>query len=113
VLVAAASTVVLLATGTARRTLDAVNSGLATTGALAFGPSLSGDSGAPADGATDILLVGTDSRTDAQGKALTTGELAMLRAGEVAATNTDTIVVVRIPTTADPPRPSRFRATPT
>jgi LCP family protein required for cell wall assembly len=97
VLVAAASTVVLLATGTAWRTLDAVNSGLATTGALAFGPSLSGDSGAPADGATDILLVGTDSRTDAQGKALTTGELAMLRAGEVAATNTDTIVLVRIP----------------
>ena len=94
---AAASTVVLLATGTAWRTLDAVNSGLATTGALAFGPSLSGDSGAPADGATDILLVGTDSRTDAQGKALTTGELAMLRAGEVAATNTDTIVLVRIP----------------
>jgi len=91
------SILVLVTTGTAWRTLDSLTSNLATTGALDFGPSLSGDSGAPADGATDILLVGTDSRADAQGKPLTPTELALLRAGDVATTNTDTIILVRIP----------------
>jgi len=91
------SILVLVTTGTAWRTLDSLTSNLATTGALDFGPSLSGDSGAPADGATDILLVGTDSRADAQGKPLTPTELALLRAGDVATTNTDRIILVRIP----------------
>jgi LCP family protein required for cell wall assembly len=59
-----------------------------------FAPSLGhgGD-----DGAIDILLVGMDSRTDAHGNPLSAQELASLRAGDETATNTDTIILVRIP----------------
>src|ERR1700716_4131657 len=49
------------------------------------------------DGATDILLVGLDSRTDAHGNPLSAEELATLRAGDDESTNTDTIILVRIP----------------
>ena len=49
------------------------------------------------DGAIDILLVGLDSRTDAHGNALSPEELATLRAGDEEATNTDTIILIRIP----------------
>ncbi|ORB67040.1 LCP family protein [Mycolicibacterium tusciae] len=49
------------------------------------------------DGAIDILLVGVDSRTDAHGNPLSQEELATLRAGDDEATNTDTIILVRIP----------------
>jgi LCP family protein required for cell wall assembly len=49
------------------------------------------------DGAIDILLVGVDSRTDAHGNPLSEEELATLRAGDDEATNTDTIILVRIP----------------
>src|SRR5689334_23621320 len=50
-----------------------------------------------ADGAIDILLVGLDSRTDAHGNPLSAEELATLRVGDDVATNTDTIILVRIP----------------
>ncbi|HEY9305805.1 MAG TPA: LCP family protein [Mycobacterium sp.] len=59
-----------------------------------FAPSL-GQGGD--DGAIDILLVGMDSRTDAHGNPLSAQELAALRAGDETATNTDTIILVRIP----------------
>jgi LCP family protein required for cell wall assembly len=49
------------------------------------------------DGATDILLVGSDSRTDAHGNPLSDEELAALRAGDDVVTNTDTIILIRIP----------------
>jgi cell wall biosynthesis protein len=49
------------------------------------------------DGAIDILLVGLDSRTDAHGNPLSNEELAALRAGDEEATNTDTIILIRIP----------------
>jgi LCP family protein required for cell wall assembly len=49
------------------------------------------------DGAIDILLVGADSRTDAHGNPLSDEERAMLRAGDEVSTNTDTIILVRIP----------------
>ncbi len=49
------------------------------------------------DGAIDILLVGADSRTDAHGNPLTDEERAMLRAGDEVSTNTDTIILIRIP----------------
>src|SRR5258708_14726460 len=52
------------------------------------------------DGAIDILLVGLDSRTDAHGNPLTAEELATLRAGDEEATNTDTIILIRIPNNA-------------
>src|SRR5246500_1260700 len=59
-----------------------------------FAPSLGkgGD-----DGAIDILLVGLDSRTDAHGNPLSAEELETLRAGDDEATNTDTIILIRIP----------------
>ncbi|SRX96402.1 hypothetical protein [Mycobacterium leprae TN] [Mycobacterium shimoidei] len=59
-----------------------------------FAPSLG--NGAD-DGAIDILLVGMDSRTDAHGNPLSAEELAVLRAGDEVATNTDTIILVRVP----------------
>ena len=49
------------------------------------------------DGAVDILLVGTDNRTDAQGNPLSQEELQTLRTGEEDSENTDTILLVRIP----------------
>nr|WP_240163246.1 LCP family protein [Mycolicibacterium sphagni] len=49
------------------------------------------------DGAIDILLVGMDSRTDAHGNPLPEDELAALHAGDDVSTNTDTIILVRIP----------------
>lgn len=50
------------------------------------------------DGAMDILLVGSDSRTDAQGNPLSEDELRRLNAGVAdGEVNTDTIMVVRIP----------------
>jgi LCP family protein required for cell wall assembly len=49
------------------------------------------------DGAIDILLVGLDSRTDAHGNPLTQEELDTLKAGDEEATNTDTIILIRIP----------------
>src|ERR1700745_3456231 len=49
------------------------------------------------DGAIDILLVGLDSRTDAHANPLSAEELAALRAGDDESTNTDTIILVRIP----------------
>jgi LCP family protein required for cell wall assembly len=49
------------------------------------------------DGAIDILLVGVDSRTDAHGNPLSPEELATLRVGDDVATNTDTIILIRIP----------------
>lgn len=48
----------------------------------------------------NVLLVGVDSRTDAQGNPLTPEEIEMLRAGDIQNTNTDTIMVVRVDTGA-------------
>ncbi|MEC3978067.1 LCP family protein [Amycolatopsis sp. H20-H5] len=52
----------------------------------------------PLDGAIDILLVGQDSRTDAQGNALPREVLDMLHAGEAdGERQTDTMILVHIP----------------
>lgn len=51
-----------------------------------------------ADGAVDILLVGKDSRTDAQGNSLSDEELRNLHAGvDEGEENTDTIMMIRVP----------------
>lgn len=50
------------------------------------------------DGAVDILLIGSDSRTDAQGNPLSREELDKLNAGESdGEENTDTIMLIRVP----------------
>ncbi|WP_370654803.1 LCP family protein [Prescottella sp. R16] len=86
--VAIAAVLVLVITGFAWRSVDSLRSNLATIG-LGLGGG--------EDGALDILLVGTDSRTDAHGNPLTSSELEALRAGEEVASNTDTIILVRVP----------------
>jgi LCP family protein required for cell wall assembly len=49
------------------------------------------------DGAKDILVVGNDSRTDMQGKQLSAKVLRELRTEATETTNTDTLILVRIP----------------
>ncbi len=49
------------------------------------------------DGAIDILLVGSDSRTDAQGRPLPADVLRKLRTESTEGLNTDTIIVIRVP----------------
>jgi LCP family protein required for cell wall assembly len=90
--VAAVAAVVLIVTGIAWRSVDALESNLATA-RLGLGGMK--------DGALDLLLVGTDSRTDAHGNPLSQQELDSLRAGEAEADNTDTIVLVRIPSNGE------------
>ncbi|MGC4962110.1 LCP family protein [Gordonia sp. DT218] len=88
-LVALLSVAVLLCTGYAWNSVSNLNSNITQLAGLGLG-------GAD-DGAVDILLVGTDSRTDAKGNPLSPSELKMLRSGEDVATNTDTILLIRIP----------------
>jgi LCP family protein required for cell wall assembly len=79
----------LLGGGYGYSTVGKLGDNLATTGGL--------DLGDQADGATDILLVGIDSRTDAKGNPLSQEEIDMLRAGEEETTSTDTMILIRIP----------------
>ncbi len=81
---------VVLGTGVAWSNVRAFEDGIFHMSAPSLGRG--GD-----DGAIDILLVGVDSRTDAHGNPLTPQELATLRAGDEEATNTDTIILIRIP----------------
>lgn len=82
---------ILLGTGVAWGSVRSFESGI-----FHFTTALLGGKGDD-DGATDILLVGMDSRTDAHGNPLSAQELAQLHAGDETATNTDTIILVRIP----------------
>ncbi|MFC5140174.1 LCP family protein [Actinomycetospora rhizophila] len=84
------SVLVFALSGTAWGALSGSISG---SSALADGPV-----GNAADGATDILLVGVDSRTDAQGQPLPADVLRELGAGSAdGVVNTDTMMLVRIP----------------
>lgn len=83
-------TVIALVLGTIGYfTIGKLNNKLAQTGELSLGEKQ--------DGATDILLVGIDSRTDAQGNPLSKEETEMLNAGDAEAANTDTIILIRVP----------------
>lgn len=86
---AAVSALVLLIGAVGYKAIGQLDGRLAQTGELALGDNQ--------DGATDILLVGIDSRTDAQGNPLSQKEIDMLHAGEEEATNTDTIILIRVP----------------
>jgi len=90
VIATVAAVAVVLVTGVAWSKVRSFEDGIFHV----FAPSL-GQGGD--DGAIDILLVGMDSRTDAHGNPLSAQELAALRAGDETATNTDTIILVRIP----------------
>src|ERR1700742_5258162 len=90
VIAAALTLVVVLGTGIAWSNVRSFEDGIFHMSAPSLGRG--GD-----DGAIDILLVGLDSRTDAHGNPLSQQELATLRAGDDESTNTDTIILVRIP----------------
>jgi len=89
-LVTALAVAIVLGTGVAWSNVRSFEDGIFHMSAPSLGRG--GD-----DGAIDILLVGLDSRTDAHGNPLTAEELATLRAGDEEATNTDTIILIRIP----------------
>jgi LCP family protein required for cell wall assembly len=87
------SVLVLIGTGYYWKKLDGFTSGMTTADVIDQPPVEK-----PADGAIDILMVGMDSRTDAQGHPLSEEQLAMLSAGESdGALNTDTLIMIRIP----------------
>ncbi|MGC7095636.1 LCP family protein [Amycolatopsis lurida] len=96
VFVALLSVVALATTGYAYTTLDDFQDNVGTADALIVDPD---DPAAPPadDGATDILLVGADSRTDMQGNPLPLRVLKELRTEEKAGVNTDTLIILRIP----------------
>src|ERR1700712_2043671 len=81
---------IVLVTGVAGSKIRSFEQGINHISAAALG-------GGGDDGAIDILLVGMDSRTDAHGNPLSAEELATLHAGDDVSTNTDTIILVRIP----------------
>ena len=88
------SVIILLITGAGYATVGSLGNELASASNLNLGR----DKEEEVDGATDILLVGSDSRTDAQGNPLPEEELARLNAGEAdGEENTDTMMVVRVP----------------
>ncbi|MGH3797566.1 MAG: LCP family protein [Pseudonocardiaceae bacterium] len=87
-ILAVVSALVLCLTGYGWSTFQSLQQGLSTANVIGFS--------AP-DGATDILLVGSDSRTDAQGNPLSKDVLARLRAGANEGELTDTMILVRIP----------------
>ena len=90
VIATVAAVMVVLCTGVAWSKVRSFEDGIFHV----FAPSL-GQGGD--DGAIDILLVGMDSRADAHGNPLSAQELATLKAGDEVASNTDTIILVRIP----------------
>ncbi|MGV0625014.1 LCP family protein [Mycolicibacter minnesotensis] len=92
VIATVAAVAIVLGTGVAWSQVRSFEDGIFHIASLALGQG-------GADGAVDILLVGSDSRTDAHGNPLTPEELATLRVGDDDATNTDSIILVRIPNT--------------
>ncbi|MBP2320127.1 LCP family protein required for cell wall assembly [Kibdelosporangium banguiense] len=94
VIIAVVSLVVLGATGFGWGKYNEIVGGYTTANVIdegAGGPK-------PADGATDVLLVGLDSRVDAQGKPLSKELLAKYNAGKAdGELNTDTLILMRIP----------------
>ncbi|WP_459159544.1 LCP family protein [Salinifilum ghardaiensis] len=85
---AVVSAVVLVVTGYGWVALRDLGAGMNTS-------EVTADAGA--DGATDILLVGKDSRTDAQGNPLPQEVLDKLQAGDNEASLTDTLLLLHIP----------------
>jgi LCP family protein required for cell wall assembly len=94
VILAVVSLLVLGATGYGYGKYNEIVGGFTTADVIdphAGGPK-------PADGATDILLVGLDSRVDAQGNPLSKDLLARLSAGKAdGVLNTDTLILMRLP----------------
>ncbi|WP_298183036.1 LCP family protein [Saccharomonospora sp.] len=106
--VALLSVIALGVTGYAYSALDVLQDNVNTTDALqqddepddedSTPPEDDEDSTPPEDdGATDILLVGTDSRTDMEGNPLPPHVLEQLRTENKPGVSTDTLILLRIP----------------
>jgi LCP family protein required for cell wall assembly len=94
VVVSLLSVAILVVTWYAWHFIGDPNTGLTTTNVFADTEAHA----KPLDGAIDILLVGQDSRTDAQGNPLPREVLDMLHAGvSDGELNTDTMILVHIP----------------
>ncbi|MBB4963148.1 LCP family protein [Saccharothrix violaceirubra] len=93
------SVAVLVVTGYGWRYIGQLDEGITTTDVIvAQAEEQQGHTRKPLDGAIDILLVGVDSRTDAQGNPLSEEVLALLNGGKADGTlNTDTMILVHIP----------------
>lgn len=89
VVLAIIAAVMLVGGGYAYSSIGTIGSTMNQAGGLNLGEQQ--------DGATDILLVGIDSRTDAHGNPLPQKDIDMLRAGEEDTTSTDTIILIRVP----------------
>ena len=98
VFIALLSVLTLLITALGYWTVGRVGSSLASAGNLGLSETSQGSGNQAPDGAVDILLVGSDSRTDAHGNELSREELDHLNAGEFGGEdNTDTMMLIRVP----------------
>jgi LCP family protein required for cell wall assembly len=91
--VALLSAAVLFASGFGWHFYQDLTGGISTSDVI-----VGGGSPAPPGSDTNVLLVGVDSRTDAQGRPLSKQLLAQLRSGaEDGVLNSDTIIVLHVP----------------
>ncbi len=98
VLLAVTSVAALVAMTVLWSRVDKLQDSVNTTDALAVAQEQAGAS-APAqdDGANDILVIGSDTRTDLQGRPLPLRLLKELRTEATDTLNTDTIILLRFP----------------
>ncbi|MFI9385210.1 LCP family protein [Kutzneria sp. NPDC052558] len=94
--VALASALVIAATAVARNAHDQVQQAMTTTPVLSQ-VATAPDAPPKDDGATDILLVGDDRRTDLKGNPLPASILRQLRTEANDGFSTDTLILLRIP----------------
>ncbi|GDY31335.1 LCP family protein [Gandjariella thermophila] len=95
-LVALLSAAALAGAGLAWATLDRTRQPANTTNVLSD-LATAPNSPPTDDGATDILLIGSDSRTDLAGNPLPVSVLKQLRTEADSGLNTDTIILLRVP----------------
>ncbi|AKK10512.1 LCP family protein [Corynebacterium uterequi] len=89
-----ASSLVILLSGAGYAAVGKLGNDITSASGLDLGADAPGDD----DNATDILLVGRDTRAAANGDSLSAEELQKLHVGDdIAVQNTDTLMVVRIP----------------
>ena len=95
-LVALVSAAVLALTGLVTVRVDTFQDSVTTTDALAEAQNSAAAPSAD-DGANDILVVGSDTRTDLQGRPLSARVLRELRTEATDSTSTDTLILLRLP----------------